>query len=235
MTVSFLQHDTRADAPSSIWRDAAFVAVMVLLTMTLPLAIYGYMSWLRFEYFSLSYFVPYEAMRAEFESATLAKVVSLPLVEMNMTSGHILANIGRFAGANDGDFEAARDAFDRSLEIARRHGDRSLERRVLTLAARVDWWFLQWEESTEKSRLALELALAAGDQQNEMYARAWLARDAAIRGDLGAARVELRRQGRVLQYAFKHRCLCRNRRVDLEAVVEGFDGDLALTNHSWSG
>jgi hypothetical protein len=66
---------------------------MVLLTMTLPLAIYGYLSWQRFEYFSLSYFVPYEAMRAELESATLAKVVSLPLVEMNMTSGHILANM----------------------------------------------------------------------------------------------------------------------------------------------
>ena len=33
------------------------------------------------------------AMRAELESPTLAKVISLPLVEMNMTSGHILANM----------------------------------------------------------------------------------------------------------------------------------------------
>jgi DNA-binding SARP family transcriptional activator len=108
----------------------------------------------------------------------------------SLEAGHILANIGRFAGTNNGDFEAARDAFDRSLEIARRHGDQSLERRALTLAARVDWWFMHWEECTEKSRLALELALAAGDQQTEMYARAWLARDAAIRGDLEAARTE---------------------------------------------
>jgi hypothetical protein len=93
MTVFLTQHDTPADAPSLVWRDAAIVAVAVLLTMTLPLAIYGYLSWQRFEYFSLSYFVPYEAMRAELESATLTKVVSLPLVEMNMTSGHILANM----------------------------------------------------------------------------------------------------------------------------------------------
>src|SRR5262249_60730546 len=32
-------------------------------------------------------------MRAELERPTLAKVVSLPLVEVNMTSGHILANM----------------------------------------------------------------------------------------------------------------------------------------------
>ena len=59
---------------------------------------------------------------------------------------------------------------------------------MLTLAARVDWWFMRWQECTEKSRLALELALAAGDQQSELYARAWLTRDAAIRGDLTTAR-----------------------------------------------
>jgi hypothetical protein len=93
MTVSLMQHGTRADAPNLVWRDATIVAGTMLATMTLPLAIYGYLSWRQFEYFSLSYFVPYEAMRAELARATLAKVVSLPLVEVNMTSGHILANM----------------------------------------------------------------------------------------------------------------------------------------------
>lgn len=89
-----MQRDTRATAaPSLLWRDAAIVAAAMLATMTLPLAIYGYLSWRQFEYFSLSYFVPYEAMRAELATATLSKVVSLPLVEVNMTSGHILANM----------------------------------------------------------------------------------------------------------------------------------------------
>jgi hypothetical protein len=102
MTVFLTQHDTPADAPSLIWRDAAIVAATMLLTLTLPLAIYGYLSWRQFEYFSLSYFVPYEAMRAELARPTLAKIVSLPLVEVNLTSGHILANMytltfGQFA------------------------------------------------------------------------------------------------------------------------------------------
>jgi len=100
MTVFLTQHP--AAAPSLVWRDAAIVATTMLLTLTLPLAIYGYLSWRQFEYFSLSYFVPYEAMRAELARPTLAKIVSLPLVEVNLTSGHILANMytltfGQFA------------------------------------------------------------------------------------------------------------------------------------------
>jgi hypothetical protein len=102
MDRALTKDDARANSPSLIWRDATIVAAMVLLTVTLPLAIYGYLSWRQFEYFSMSYFVPYEAARAELETPTLAKVVSLPLVEMNMTSGNILANmytltLGQFA------------------------------------------------------------------------------------------------------------------------------------------
>jgi DNA-binding SARP family transcriptional activator len=106
----------------------------------------------------------------------------------SLDAGHILANVGRFAGTNDGDYQGACDAFERSLAIARQHGDETLERRVLALAARVDWWHLRWEECVTKSTQALELAQAADDQQTEMYARAWLARNAAIRGDLPNAR-----------------------------------------------
>src|SRR5262249_16776300 len=100
----------------------------------------------------------------------------------SLDAGRILANAGRFAGTNDGDYQGACAAFDRSLAIARRHGDEALERRVLALAARVDWWHLRWEDCFAKSARALELAQAAGDPQTELYARVWLARDAAIRG-----------------------------------------------------
>ena len=106
----------------------------------------------------------------------------------SLDAGHILANVGRFAGTNDGDYQGACDAFERSLANARRHGDETLERSVLALAARVDWWHLRWEECVTKSSRALELAQAANDQQTEMYARAWLARNAAISGDLPNAR-----------------------------------------------
>jgi tetratricopeptide (TPR) repeat protein len=107
----------------------------------------------------------------------------------SLDAGRILANVGRFAGTNDGDYQGACNAFERSLAIARQQGDETLERRVLALAARVDWWHLRWEECVTKSSQALELAQAANDQQTEMYARAWLARIAAIRGDLPSARV----------------------------------------------
>jgi hypothetical protein len=78
---------------SNVWRDFGMVVGMILLTLTLPVAIYGYLSWQQFDYFSLSYFFPYELARAELANPTLAKIVSLPLVEMNMTSGHILSNM----------------------------------------------------------------------------------------------------------------------------------------------
>jgi hypothetical protein len=83
----------KAEATGSVWRDGAIVAGMIAATILLPVAIHGYLSWLKFDYFSLSSYIPHEAMRAELGSPTLAKVLSLPLVEMNMTSGHILSNM----------------------------------------------------------------------------------------------------------------------------------------------
>jgi hypothetical protein len=82
-----------AASSDSIWREVAIVVGMVLLTLTLPVAVYAYLSWRTFDYLSLSYFIPHEAMRAELAHPTLAKLPSLSLVEINMTSGHILANM----------------------------------------------------------------------------------------------------------------------------------------------
>ena len=85
--------DLPAASASEGWRDAAIVVAMILLTLTLPVMIYGYLSWRQLEYFSLSYFVPYEAMKSELANATVSKVIALPLIEMNLTSGHILSNM----------------------------------------------------------------------------------------------------------------------------------------------
>jgi DNA-binding SARP family transcriptional activator/tetratricopeptide (TPR) repeat protein len=106
----------------------------------------------------------------------------------SLQAGYILASLGRFAGTNDGDYQGACDAFERSLAIARQHGDETLERRVLALAARVDWWHLRWSECVARSTRALQLARAADDEQTEMYARAWLARSDASAGHLAEAR-----------------------------------------------
>jgi hypothetical protein len=72
---------------------AVIVTDMVALTLLLPIVIYGILSWYRFDYFSPSYFVPYEAMTGELAAPTVSKILALPLVEINMTSGHILANM----------------------------------------------------------------------------------------------------------------------------------------------
>jgi hypothetical protein len=82
-----------AESTGNIWRDPAIVVGMIGATIVLPVATHGYLSWLKFDYFSLSSYIPHEAMRAELAKPTLAKIMSLPLVEMNMTSGHILANM----------------------------------------------------------------------------------------------------------------------------------------------
>jgi DNA-binding SARP family transcriptional activator/tetratricopeptide (TPR) repeat protein len=121
--------------------------------------------------------------------ALLARALALADPQ-SLEEGQILANIGRFAGTNDGDYARAVDAFERSLAIARKHSDEALERRVLALCARVDHWFLRWDDCTLRSQQALDLAVAAGDQQTELYARAWLGRDAAIRGDSHTAQAE---------------------------------------------
>ena len=106
----------------------------------------------------------------------------------SLDAGCILANAGRFLGTNDGDYDAANEALERSLAIAREHGDTALERRALALAARVDWWHMRWEQCVARSTQALELAQAADDQQTELYARSWLVRDAATRGSPAEAR-----------------------------------------------
>ena len=121
--------------------------------------------------------------------ALLARALELTDPE-SLDAGRILANIGRFAGTNDGNFEAARDAFDRSVAIARQHGDTLSSGACSRSRLASTGGSCAGRSAREKSRLALELALAAGDQQNEMYARAWLTRDAAMRGDLATARTE---------------------------------------------
>ncbi len=107
----------------------------------------------------------------------------------SLDAGRILANAGWFVGTNDGDYEGAGHAFERALDIAERYRDAALERRILIQSARVDWWHLQLDSSVAKSTRALELARDADDQQTELYARAWLVREAAIRGNSGEARV----------------------------------------------
>ena len=67
-----------------------------------------------------------------------------------------------------GDYDAAQDAFERGLAIARRGGDVALEVRVLAHAAQADAYHLNWQESLEKSLQVLELAQRVSEPYADM-------------------------------------------------------------------
>ena len=102
--------------------------------------------------------------------------------------GRLLSTLGWFSGINEADYQRSREAFDRSLTIARTIGDPALETRALVGAAAVDGFHLQWQSCLEESARALELALAAGDERSEMIARGWALRVSAFTGDLAGGR-----------------------------------------------
>ena len=83
-----------ASRTETTWpRDVAILVLALLVTFVLPIAIYGLLSWKQFAYFRLTYFVPFEEIRAGLAEATAGGLYALPLIQMNMTSGHLLSNM----------------------------------------------------------------------------------------------------------------------------------------------
>ncbi|MCH8206420.1 MAG: tetratricopeptide repeat protein, partial [Chloroflexi bacterium] len=88
-----------------------------------------------------------------------------------------------------GDYEGAREALGRSLDIARREGDTSLEVRALANAADVEAFQLQWPESMENCLAAIELGGRADEPHAEVRAQFWASMIAmCLVGDLEMAR-----------------------------------------------
>ena len=78
-------------------------------------------------------------------------------------AGRLLSRYGRVVGIEQGDYEAAQEAFNRALEIAHREQDSSLEMRTLLGATVVDWWHTRWQECVENAFRLLELASHISD------------------------------------------------------------------------
>jgi DNA-binding SARP family transcriptional activator len=106
----------------------------------------------------------------------------------SLDAGSLLSTAGWFLASHEGDRDAAATAFERSLAIARGHGDGALERRTLVTAAHAHYWHMEWQECRALGVQAIELALAADDQRTEMSAHEWPARVGAIEGDLPVAK-----------------------------------------------
>jgi class 3 adenylate cyclase/tetratricopeptide (TPR) repeat protein len=125
------------------------------------------------------------------EPTDIPEVVARALTmvpEDSLDAGQLLSTLGWFLAVHQRDYKRGCDAFERSLVIAREHGDLALERRTLVNAAHADYWQLEWRACQEKGLHAIELSVQADDQRTEMAAREWPARVGAILGNLEDAK-----------------------------------------------
>jgi eukaryotic-like serine/threonine-protein kinase len=88
----------------------------------------------------------------------------------------------------DIDYEAARCAFGRSVEIAQREGDTFLEMWTLERASHVARLHLQWQEALDLALGAISLAGVARNPDAEITAHYHVAMEALRSGDLSRAR-----------------------------------------------
>ena len=84
--------------------------------------------------------------------------------------GHILANHGYHLGMNLVGYDAAQEAFNQALAIARDNNDKALEMRVLANSGNIDGFHLRWQTCLAKSLQALELAPGVDDSYSKIRA-----------------------------------------------------------------
>ena len=106
-------------------------------------------------------------------------------------AGRLLAQHGWLSGVIDADYDAAQEAFQRALSIARRQGDAALERRTLANAAFVDAFHLRWQDCLTEGLRAIDLAQRVGDLHSELQARRAVAWALTATGEREDARSHL--------------------------------------------
>jgi len=109
----------------------------------------------------------------------------------SLAAGRLLALYGATLGAEEGDYQAASDAFARGLSIARNDGDLALELRTLAGALFVDFYHLRWRECIEKIPRNLELLKSGDDPYSEVQVHMGAAVAELALGNLEAARRHL--------------------------------------------
>ena len=103
-------------------------------------------------------------------------------------AGRLLSRHGQVVGLQEGNYQEARDAFDRALAIARRDGDTALEMQTLAAAASVASNHVRYDECLEHSLQAIELSRRVDDPRSEVTARYFAVTCFTINGDLDGAR-----------------------------------------------
>ncbi len=97
-------------------------------------------------------------------------------------AGRLLCRYGIAIGREAGDYQRARDAFDRAVLIARREKDVALEMKSLMSAAEVGWWHMRTADTMRDGSRAFELARRVDDLPSEVAGRFFLARAMSFAG-----------------------------------------------------
>ncbi|MCH8746021.1 MAG: AAA family ATPase, partial [Chloroflexi bacterium] len=79
-------------------------------------------------------------------------------------AGRLLANYVLVMGLEEGDYQAAVDAFESALGIAQRTGNIALEARALANYSIVDYWHMRWQGAIDKGLRVAEMPRLAADQ-----------------------------------------------------------------------
>jgi tetratricopeptide (TPR) repeat protein len=103
-------------------------------------------------------------------------------------AAHVISMSALPSYFEDADYEAARRAFGRALEIARREGDTFLEMWTLERASHVARMHLCWQEALDLALSAISLAGSANNLAAEVTAHYHVVCELLRRGDLERAR-----------------------------------------------
>ena len=103
-------------------------------------------------------------------------------------AGRLLSRYGLALDLERRDYEGAREALGRALDIAQREEDTALEMRTLVAAADVDFYHLRLRESMENCLTAIDLARGVDDPRAEVVARLYAGRNLDYMGDLEGSR-----------------------------------------------
>ncbi|MEE8519065.1 MAG: AAA family ATPase, partial [Dehalococcoidia bacterium] len=101
--------------------------------------------------------------------------------------GRLLSQVGWNLGMQRGDYEGARDAFDRALAIARREGDVSLEMWTLTRLGHVEVYYNHPDGCLSNHDHVFELNSGIADPEVDIFSRACVVGVLMSTGDPGAA------------------------------------------------
>ncbi|MCZ6491016.1 MAG: AAA family ATPase [Acidobacteria bacterium] len=103
-------------------------------------------------------------------------------------AGGLLSRLGIATGQEKGDYQGAQAAFAQAVDIARKTGDVALEMRTLAYAAQVDYFQLNWTESLDKARQAVELGRLIDEPLALVIAHNYVSYASLPLGDLQEAR-----------------------------------------------